>query len=53
MGSSNALSRQGNRPILSFGIISDVQHVDIPDGRSFIGVPRYYRHSILILQKAV
>ncbi|KAK1321761.1 Manganese-dependent ADP-ribose/CDP-alcohol diphosphatase [Acorus calamus] len=43
----------GNKPLFSFGVISDVQYADIPDGRSFLGVPRYYRHSILVLQRAV
>ncbi|KAL8096026.1 hypothetical protein AgCh_037113 [Apium graveolens] len=32
---------------------SDVQYDDIPDGRSFLGTPRYYRVSILVLQRAV
>lgn len=41
------------QPIFSFGVISDVQYADIPDGRSFSGVPRYYRHSFLVLQRAV
>lgn len=53
MGSANAFSSQGKQPLFSFGVISDVQHADVPDGRSFIGVPRYYRHSILVLQRAV
>ena len=53
MGSANAFSPQGKQPLFSFGVITDVQHADIPDGRSFIGVPRYYRHSILVLQRAV
>ncbi|KAF4350323.1 hypothetical protein F8388_010879, partial [Cannabis sativa] len=53
MGSANAFSKQGSCPVLSFGVIADVQHADIPDGRSFLGVPRYYRHSILVLQRAV
>jgi manganese-dependent ADP-ribose/CDP-alcohol diphosphatase len=54
MGSSNGLSNaQEKPPLFSFGVISDVQYADIPDGRSFIGVPRYYRHSILVLQRAV
>ncbi|WOK96595.1 hypothetical protein Cni_G05302 [Canna indica] len=30
-----------------------VQYADIPDGLSYSGVPRYYRHSILVLQRAV
>ncbi|KAL8529939.1 hypothetical protein ACS0TY_007129 [Phlomoides rotata] len=43
----------GKEPLASFGVISDVQYADIPDGRSFLGVPRYYRHSLLVLQRAV
>ncbi|KAF5957469.1 hypothetical protein HYC85_004694 [Camellia sinensis] len=54
MGSATGIvSAQGKQPLLSFGIISDVQYADIPDGHSFLGVPRYYRHSILVLQRAV
>lgn len=54
MGSANGLTGyRGKQPLLSFGVISDVQYADIPDGRSFIGVRRYYRHSILVLQRAV
>ena len=40
-------------PLFSFGVIADVQYADIPDGRSFLGVPRYYRHSIAVLRRAV
>lgn len=47
------LKGQGNQPLFSFGVIADVQYADIPDGRSFLGVPRHYRHSILVLQRAV
>mgnify|MGYP001795645193 CR=1 FL=1 len=43
----------GTQPLFSFGVISDVQYADIPDGRSFLGTPRYYRHSIHVLQRAV
>lgn len=54
MGSSNGLTiALGRQPLFSFGLISDVQYADIPDGRSFLGVPRYYRHSIHVLQRAV
>ncbi|KAJ8748032.1 hypothetical protein K2173_011853 [Erythroxylum novogranatense] len=46
MGSTHALeSAQGKLPLFSFGVISDVQYADIPDGKSFLGIPRYYRHS--------
>ena len=37
----------------SFGIITDVQYADIPNGKSFHGVPRYYRHSLDVLKRAV
>ncbi|KAK9726658.1 hypothetical protein RND81_05G228800 [Saponaria officinalis] len=50
MGLITACRKQ---PLFSFGVISDVQYADIPDGRSFLGVPRYYRHSVLVLQRAV
>lgn len=41
------------KPLFSFGVITDVQFADIPDGHSFLGVPRFYRHSIRVLQRAV
>ncbi|KNA16951.1 hypothetical protein SOVF_084280 [Spinacia oleracea] len=47
------ITAQGKQPLFSFGVVSDVQYADIPDGRSFLGVPRYYRHSILVLERAV
>ncbi|PIA51631.1 hypothetical protein AQUCO_01100470v1 [Aquilegia coerulea] len=54
MAIANGLVKaQGKQPLFSFGVISDVQYADIPDGRSFLGVPRYYRHSIQVLQRAV
>lgn len=40
------------KPLFTFGVIADVQYADIPDGRSFLGIPRYYRHSISVLQRA-
>ncbi|KAG9132960.1 hypothetical protein Leryth_021847 [Lithospermum erythrorhizon] len=47
------INGQGKQPLFSFGVISDVQYADIPDGKSFLGVPRYYRHSFDVLQRAV
>ena len=41
------------KPKFSFGIITDVQYADIPDGHSFGGVPRYYRHSLEALGRAI
>ena len=29
--------------LFSFGVISDIQYANIPDGFSFKGVPRFYR----------
>ncbi|KAL8457983.1 hypothetical protein ACS0TY_035742 [Phlomoides rotata] len=54
MGYGNGFfSAPAKQPLISFGVIADVQYADIPDGRSFHGVPRYYRHSLLVLQRAV
>lgn len=54
MASANGLSNGHlKQPLFSFGVISDVQYADIPDGHSFLGVPRYYRHSAQVLQRAV
>lgn len=47
------VTTQGKQPLFSFGVVSDVQYADIPDGRSFLGVPRYYRDTILVLERAV
>lgn len=41
------------QPLFSFGVISDVQYADIPDGQSFHGVPRYYRNSLTATRRAV
>ncbi|KAM0026526.1 putative hydrolase [Helianthus debilis subsp. tardiflorus] len=53
MGYPNGLVSQGKQPLFSFGVITDVQYADIPDSRSFLGIPRYYRNSILVWQKAI
>ncbi|XP_042440479.1 manganese-dependent ADP-ribose/CDP-alcohol diphosphatase-like [Zingiber officinale] len=52
---SNGGSGDGHakQPLFSFGVITDIQYADIPNGHSFHGVPRYYRHSIQVLQRAV
>eukprot|EP00897_Mesotaenium_endlicherianum_P000925 jgi/Mesen1/10833/ME000093S10354 len=41
------------KPLFSFGVITDVQYADIPDGTSFFGSRRYYRHSLEVLRRAV
>ncbi|ONK72897.1 uncharacterized protein A4U43_C04F24660 [Asparagus officinalis] len=54
MASANGLSNaHPKQPLFSFGVVTDIQHADIPDGHSFIGIPRYYRHSLQILRRAV
>ncbi|KAH6770578.1 manganese-dependent ADP-ribose/CDP-alcohol diphosphatase-like protein [Perilla frutescens var. hirtella] len=50
---NETVSEHEKQPLVSFGVIADIQYADIPDGRSFLGVPRYYRHSLLVLQRAV
>lgn len=40
-------------PLFSFGVITDVQYADIPDGASFLGSPRFYRHALEVLNRAV
>ena len=44
---------RGGEPLFRFGLVSDVQHADIPDGQSFGGVPRYYRNALVLLRRAV
>eukprot|EP00668_Euglena_longa_P000576 GGOE01000708.1.p1 GENE.GGOE01000708.1~~GGOE01000708.1.p1 ORF type:complete len:362 (+),score=65.26 GGOE01000708.1:53-1087(+) len=41
------------KPELSFGVITDLQYADLPDGRSFLGFRRYHRASVPRLQRAV
>lgn len=59
MGAANgvaAIQASGTNkapPLFSFGVIADVHYADIPDCRSFYGVPRYYRHSLAVLRRAV
>ncbi|KAG0464184.1 hypothetical protein HPP92_020253, partial [Vanilla planifolia] len=47
------LDANTKQPLFSFGVITDIQYADIPDGFSFFGVPRFYRHSFQVLQRAV
>ena len=39
-------------PLFSFAIVTDVQYADIPDGASYGGTPRYYRHALEALRCA-
>ncbi|GJP46629.1 hypothetical protein CLOM_g5895 [Closterium sp. NIES-68] len=44
---------KGKKPLFSFGVITDVQYADINDGHSFLGIPRFYRHSLEVVKQAV
>lgn len=35
-----------DRPMYTFGILTDIQYAPIPNGQSYAGNARYYRHSI-------
>ena len=39
--------------LFSFGLVSDVQYADIPDGVSFHGCPRFYKNALIGLRRAV
>jgi hypothetical protein len=52
-GSGCAAAGDEERPLFTFGVITDVQYADIEDGASFRGVPRFYRHSLQGLRRAV
>ncbi|KAL7555126.1 hypothetical protein ACHAWF_018761 [Thalassiosira exigua] len=32
-------------PLITFGVLADIQYAPIPDGKSYAGNPRYYRHA--------
>ena len=52
---SSALSlmpESSPKPILKIGVLADIQYAPIPDGQSFSGSPRYYRHSIVAAKHA-
>ena len=34
-----------DKPMFSFGILTDIQYAPVDDGHSFNGTPRYYRHA--------
>ncbi|EED94287.1 hypothetical protein THAPSDRAFT_16656, partial [Thalassiosira pseudonana CCMP1335] len=39
-------------PMHTFGILTDIQHAPIPDGHSYNGTPRYYRHALTAAKHA-
>jgi manganese-dependent ADP-ribose/CDP-alcohol diphosphatase len=40
------------KPLLTFGVIADIQYAPIPDGYSYTGNPRYYRHALDVASHA-
>eukprot|EP00934_Nitzschia_sp_Nitz4_P008149 Nitzschia sp. Nitz4//scaffold38_size140716//28746//29912//NITZ4_003130-RA/size140716-processed-gene-0.27-mRNA-1//1//CDS//3329550027//8139//frame0 len=40
------------KPTFTTGIIADIQYAPIPDGHSYSGVPRYYRHAAEVARHA-
>lgn len=42
----DATTKDNDSPHITFGVIADIQYAPIPDGHSYGGVPRYYRHSL-------
>ena len=41
-----------SEPRFKFGVLADIQYAPIPDGYSFAGVLRYYRHSLEVARHA-
>ncbi len=46
-------SDRPDAPLFSFGVCSDVQYADLPEGKSHGGTARFYRDSLAGLQRAV
>lgn len=41
-----------SEPSFKFGVVADIQYAPIPDGYSFAGILRYYRHSLEVARHA-
>lgn len=39
-------------PVLTIGLLADIQYAPIPDGHSYSGTPRYYRHALTAAKHA-
>ena len=44
--------QQNERPLFAVGMIADIQYAPVPDGFSFSGNPRYYRHALVATKRA-
>ena len=47
-----AASSSSAAPLFTIGVLADIQYAPIPDGHSFTGNPRYYRHSLDVARHA-
>lgn len=52
MTSNTDSSSNLEEPHFRIGILADIQYCPIPDGHSFVGVLRYYRHSLEVAKHA-
>jgi len=43
--SSSSQEEHRTKPVYTFGVLTDIQYAPIPDGHSYGGNPRYYRHA--------
>ena len=41
------------RPLVTFGILTDIQYVDADDGKSYENTLRYYRNSLKLVKEAI
>jgi manganese-dependent ADP-ribose/CDP-alcohol diphosphatase len=48
----SVMQEASSKPILTVGILADIQYAPIPDGHSYSGSPRYYRHSLVAAKHA-
>jgi manganese-dependent ADP-ribose/CDP-alcohol diphosphatase len=48
----SVMQESSSKPILTIGILADIQYAPIPDGHSFSGSPRYYRHALVAAKHA-
>lgn len=53
VSAKGSYNEEVEKPKFSFGVITDIQYANIEDRSSFLGVPRFYRHSLEALQRAV
>jgi len=49
---TNDTTTSADEPLLTFGVLSDIQFAPIPDGHSYSGIPRYYRHALTAAKHA-